>query len=592
MLNNKINVVLWDQPVGKLYWDDISKRAIFNYDKAFVEKGIDISPLKQSVKGPAGRGLPVAGNRDKLYKGLPEFIADSLPDKWGSKIFEHWAMKNKLPLKSLNAVDMLSFIGKRAMGALEFEPDVEGMTNEKDIRIDELYHLSKEIFDNRSQILIDPNKDLTLQALYEVGTSAGGMHPKAIIAINEKTGEIKSGQITLNEDYKYYILKFAENDGYPYTKIEKTYYDMAKMAKIDMMPSSLLEVEGVKHFLTERYDRKNGEKIHVLTLAAINPGVDSYEGLFDTAFELNVPETEIRELFRRMVFNVMGANVDDHVKNFSFMMEKNGSWHITPAYDMMFTVQLGGMRYDNCHSMTISGKNDNIGPEDLQDFANMYAIKNASKIIDEVAMAISNFRSLATSNEVDEYWMDKIEECLQELVPEKYRDSMKGYMPTIVEPYTTPEGFNVQQFNLSETEKHDFRVEAIIDGKFYKYIVGRKKELAREIIANGREKMSVVKKKELTRDLLLPMVYRDKGMRLITDITLYPNGENTSLFIRCRIDGVQQMGESLSTEDKNIYDTLQQTGDKVEIDMLKLELARKYFAQVLLEQENGRGIKI
>ncbi len=581
MLNNKINVTLWGEPVGKLYWDNINKRAIFNYDKSFAERGIDISPLKNSISGPAGKGMPVAGNRDKLYKGLPEFIADSLPDKWGSKVFEHWAMKNKLPLKSLNAVDMLSFIGKRAMGALEFEPDIEGLANEKDIRIDELYHLSKDIFENRSQILIDPNKDLTLQALYEVGTSAGGMHPKAIIAINEKTGEIKSGQITLNEDYKYYILKFAENDGYPYTQIEKTYYDMAKMAKINMMPSSLFEVEGVKHFLTERYDRKNGKKIHVLTLAAINPGVDSYEGLFDTAFDLNVPETEIRELFRRMVFNVMGANVDDHIKNFSFMMEKNGSWHITPAYDMMFTVQLGGMRYDNCHSMTISGKKDNIELEDLQDFANMYAIKNASKIIDEVAMAISNFRSLATSNEVDEYWMDKIEEYLQELVPEKYRDNMKGYIPTIVEPYTTPEGFNVQQFNLSETEKHDFRVEATIDGKYYRNIVGRKKDLAKEIIANGRNKMPVERKKELVSNLLLPMVYRDKGMKFISDIRIYPNQSNTSLFIRCMIDGVQQMGENLSQKDKKRYEEVKLSGNKSDIANLKAELAEKYFKNEL-----------
>lgn len=512
MLNNKINVVLWGEPVGKLYWDNISKRAVFTYDKAFIGKGIDISPLKQSISGPAGKGFPIVGNRDKLYKGLPEFIADSLPDKWGSKVFEHWAMKNKLPLKSLNAVDMLSFIGKRAMGALEFEPDVEGMSNEKDLRIDELYHLSKEIFMNRTQILIDPNKDLTLQALYEIGTSAGGMHPKAIIAINEKTGDIKSGQIMLGTDFKYCILKFAENDGFPYTQIEMTYYDMARMAKINMMPSSLFEVEGVKHFMTERYDRRNGEKIHVLTLAAINPGVDSYEGLFDTAFELNVPESEISELFRRMVFNVMGANVDDHIKNFSFMMEKTGSWHITPAYDLMFTVNIGGMGYENCHSMTVSGKKDDIGIEDLLDFANMYAIKNPNKIIDEVADAITRFRELAVANGVDEYWVDKMEEYLQGLVPEKYRESMDGYRPTIVEPYVTSEGFQVQQFRLSETEKHGFRVEAIIDDKHYKYIVGRKKELAKEIISDGRDKMPVEKKKRLVQNLLLPMVYRDKGI--------------------------------------------------------------------------------
>lgn len=585
MLKNKIDVMLWGEPVGKLYWDNISKRAIFNYDRSFIEKGIDISPLKQSIKGPAGKGLPIAGNRDDLYKGLPEFIADSLPDKWGNKVFDHWASKNKIPRSQLNSIDMLSFIGKRAMGALEYEPDVKGMTSEKDIRIDELYQLAKEMFETRSQILIDPKQDLALQALYEIGTSAGGMHPKAIIAINEKTGDIKSGQITLDKDYKYYILKFAENDGYPYTQIEKTYYDMAKMAKIDMMPSKLLEVGGVNHFLTERYDRQKGEKIHVLTLAAINPGVVSYEGLFDTAFELNVPEQEIKQLFRRMVFNVMGANVDDHIKNFSFMMEKNGLWHITPAYDLMFTVQIGGMAYNNCHSMSICGKKDNIELEDLVNFANSYGIKNTNRTIEEVATAICNFRAFATNNGVEEYWIDKIEEYLQELVPEKYRERMNGYMPTTVEPYITKEGFCVQQFSLSETEKHDFRVEAKIDDKIYKFIVGRKKELAKEIISQGINKMEVEKKKELIRNLLLPMVYRNKGMKLITDISIYPDQSGTSLFIRCKADGVQLMHERLSSGDKKRYEEIKLSGNKADMTNLKEELAEKYFKEQL---ENER----
>ncbi len=506
MLNNKLNVMLWDEPVGKLYWDARGNRAVFTYDPAFVKKGLDISPLKNSIAGTAGKGFPVAGNRDKLYKGLPEFLSDSLPDKWGSKVFEHWAMRNKIPLRKLNAVDMLSFIGKRAMGALEFVPDVEDMLTDKDLRIDELYRISKDIFESRSQAIIRPEDDLTLQALYEIGTSAGGMHPKAIIAINQISGDVKSGQIALGEDYKYYILKFAENDEFPYTLIEKTYYDMATLAHIDMMPSSLYEVEGIKHFLTERYDRQNGEKKHVLTLAAINPGMDSYEGLFDTAFELNVPEAEIRQLFRRMVFNVFAANVDDHVKNFSFMMGRDGSWHITPAYDLMFTVNIRGMGYENCHSMTISGKSSDIEVRDLVDFAGMYAIRNANRILDEVASAVAQFRRLAESNGVDAFWIDNIEACLHELVPQKYQHMMTGYLPTVVEPYQEEGGRNVEEFSLTETHKHDFHIEAVIDGKRYKYIVGHKKELAAEIIAAGRDRMPVEMKKRLIRELLIPKV--------------------------------------------------------------------------------------
>lgn len=509
MLKNKINVMLWGEPVGKLYWDTRGNRAIFTYDPAFVGKGIDISPLKNSIKGPMGRGLPVVGNRDEIYKGLPEFLSDSLPDKWGSKVFEHWAIRNKIPLRMLNSVDMLSFIGKRAMGALEFEPDVENMSTEKDLRIEELYRISKDIFESRSHAVIRPEDDLTLQALYEIGTSAGGMHPKAIIAINEK-GDVKSGQIALGEDFKYYILKFAEKDDFPYTLIEKTYYDMATTANIVMMPSSLFKVEGVNHFLTERYDRQNGEKKHVQTLAAINPGVDSYEGLFDTAFNLNIPEQEIRELFRRMVFNVFAANVDDHVKNFSFMMEKDGTWHVTPAYDLMFTVNIGGMGYENCHSLTIAGKNSDIDINDLTNFAGMYAIKNAGKILDEVASAVVQFRNIAKANGVDEFWVDKIEGYLHDLVPDKYRQKMTGYLPTVVEPYQTEEGFEVEQFCLTETIKHDFHVEAKINGKWYKYIVGHKKDLAKEIIAAGRDKMPVEKKKALIRELLIPKMQSRK----------------------------------------------------------------------------------
>lgn len=506
MLRNKLTVMLWGEPVGKLYWDDRGGRAIFSYDQAFVKGGTDISPLNNSIFGPAGKGMPVVGTRDKLYKGLPEFLADSLPDKWGSKVFEYWAMRNKIPRHTLNAVDMLSFIGKRAMGALEFIPDIEEMSSVKDVRIEELYRLSKEIFESRGRAVIGHDDDLTLQALYEIGTSAGGMHAKAIIAINQKTLDVKSGQVPLGNDYKYYILKFAENGDFPYTCIEKTYYDMALLAGIDMMPSSFYEVEGVKHFLTERYDRQNGEKKHVLTLAALSPGVDSYDGLFDVAFKLNVPEKEIRQLFRRMVFNVYGANVDDHVKNFSFMMDKDGSWHITPAYDLMFTVNVDGMRYENCHSITVSGKNSDIGQEDLLNFAGMYSIKNPNKIIDEVAKVITQFRSLAEGNGVDEYWTDRIEEYLQGLVPEKYKMQMSGYKPTAVESYQTEDGLQVEQFSLFETAKHDFHVFATIDKKPYKYIIGHKNKLAKEIIAAGRDEMPVEKKKELVKMLLIPKI--------------------------------------------------------------------------------------
>ena len=274
-----------------------------------------------------------------------------------------------------------------------------------------------------------------------MGTSAGGQHPKAIIAINETTHDIRSGQVSLPEGYTYYILKFAEGDDFPFTQMEMVYYEMAKEAGITMMLSRLIQIEGKHHFLTERYDRVNGEKIHIQTLAAMNPDATSYEDLFEVCRKLNIPANEQSELYRRTVFNIMGGNVDDHIKNFSFLMEKNGTWHITPAYDMTFTTNLDGAAYENIHSMSISGKNDGITEVDLLLFAKLNGIKNAKKIIEEVSFAVSHFYNYATNYQIGDYWQDRIEQHLSGLVLPNIGETMKHYLPTIVEPYEAEDGF-------------------------------------------------------------------------------------------------------------------------------------------------------
>lgn len=504
--------MLWGEEVGRIYWDTRSKRAVFSYNPDFIRKGIDVAPLTAPINGAAAKGFPVVGSREKLYQGLPPFLADSLPDRWGNKVFENWAVKNHIPKHRLTPVDKLAFIGRRGMGALEFIPAVDGLESPNTVQIDSLYRLAQRIFEEREAISVQDDEGLDLQSLYEVGTSAGGQHPKAIIAINETTHEIRSGQVLLPEGYTYYILKFAEGDDFPFTQLEMAYYGMAKEAGITMMPSRLLRIDGRSHFLTARYDRAGGRKIHTQTLAAMNPDADSYEDMFEVCRKLGIPANEQSELFRRMVFNVMGGNVDDHVKNFSFMMEPDGVWHITPAYDVTFTTNLDGTVLENAHSMSIQGKFEDITEEDLKLFARQNGIKNAGRIIDEVCTAVSHFYTYASECQIDDYWKDRIESFLSGLLPSAFGETMKHYLPTVVEPYMTEDGFRVSDVRIVESPRHDFRVDAVIDGKTQKYIAGCKSDLAAEIVRKGRGKMSADDMKALVKRLLLPLARRDAGL--------------------------------------------------------------------------------
>lgn len=511
MEGNILSVMMWGNEVGKLYWDERGKRAVFNYNPDFVKKGRDIAPLTASIRSAAGNGFPVVGNKEKPYQGLPPFLADSLPDYWGNKVFEHWAAQNHLPKQRLTPVDKLAFIGRRGMGALEFIPAVSGLDSPKSIQIDSLYRLAQKIFDEREEIFVRDDENLNLQSLYEVGTSAGGQHPKAIIAINEETHDIRSGQVQLPEGYKYYILKFAEGDDFPFTQMEMAYYDMAQEAGINMMPSRLIHIDGKYHFLTERYDRPEGRKIHTQTLAAMNPDAGSYDDMFETGRILNLPANELSELYRRMVFNVLGGNVDDHTKNFSFMMDMDGKWHISPAYDVTFSTNLDGTAYENIHSMSVMGKTEDITETELILFAKQNGIKNARKIIEEVSMAISHFYQHASRYLIDDYWKDRIERFLSGLVRSPFKDTMNHYHPTVVAPYETEDGLSVSDVRILENSRHDFRIEAAINGKIQKYIAGRKSDLASEIRHKGRDKMRVDDKKSLVARLLLPLARRDMG---------------------------------------------------------------------------------
>lgn len=416
MKDNIIQVQLWDKNVGLLSWDDNKGCSVFQFDKDFMLYGWNIAPLIAPLDSAyVQKSFPMSGNKEKLYGGLPEFIADSLPDYWGNIVFQKWMEANHLQPKSVNAVDRLSFIGKRAMGALEFQPAHIQEDASINIELSSLYELANRLFLDRQDINIDMSNNLIMEDLYKVGTSAGGQRPKAIIGMDEDTGIIRSGQADLPPNFNHYILKFdtSKRDELPTTKVEMAYYLMAKDAGINIMPSKLVEIEGTKNFMTQRFDRQNGKKIHTQTLAAMSAFADAYEDLFVVGRKLNLSADEQSQQYRRMVFNVIAENVDDHTKNFSFIMQPNGEWHISPAYDIVFSADPDSHFYRN-HELTILGKRKNITKQDLLLFAQRQDIKNATSIIDEVTEVVMNFKAYAEKVEIDDYWIKKIMRVIEE----------------------------------------------------------------------------------------------------------------------------------------------------------------------------------
>ena len=343
---------------------------------------------------------------------MPSFIADSLPDNWGNKVFNEWAKSRHISTRYLSALDRLAYIGKRGMGALEFlPPAAKELELPFKVEIAELYKLSQSVLNDARKFKTNIQPDILIESLFKVGTSAGGRRPKAIINLNPETGECYSGQVEAPAPgYIPAIIKFDEHSDIPTTRIEYSYYLMAKEAGLNMMPSRLIEGEQAVHFLTERFDRRNGKKIHVQTLAAMMPTSDSYEELFYAACKIGILPTDLKQLFLQTVLNVLGANVDDHNKNFSFLMNDDGIWHIAPAYDFTFSVDPSAPSYMNRHCMTICNKNFNIGRKDLLELAERYNIKCANAIIDNAASIVSDYEHYAKQAGVDDYWINQIKE--------------------------------------------------------------------------------------------------------------------------------------------------------------------------------------
>lgn len=463
-----LRVLLWGEEIGRLAWDAKRRLSYFIYNPAFLKKGLDISPLVAPVAG--ARSLsPVWGEDPRVYQKLPAFLSDSLPDAWGNQLFELWRQQNHISNADITPLDKLSFIGKRGMGAFEFLPEISRERKASKIDIESLAELAKRIFTERENAGILPEESMTMQSLLTVGTSAGGRQPKAIVAINRKNGEVRSGQIAGLEEFDYFLIKFG-NSQYSSAELEMAYYELATKAGINMMPSRLYQVEGNNHFLTKRFDRDKGKKIHTQTLAAMCPDADSYEQLMAVCRKLHLPEADCYEVFRRMVFNVLANNTDDHNKNFSFVMAEDGTWRLSPAYDMTYIIDTGGFLPNEDHCMYIKAKLRDITREDVIQFAKDNGIRRPNAIIREIANSLKQFRAVATKYGVDEQWIGRVESTIVEHLRSWGEVEESGVTEFEIN------GHIVRNIRLEQAYKGNYHLLAEIDGQERKFIIGKSKE--------------------------------------------------------------------------------------------------------------------
>ena len=481
MTTRILKVILWGREVGRLCIDPRRHLPYFEYNREWIETGLDISPLDASIKLPQNL-RPIFGASEKMYQKLPPFLADSLPDAWGNELFEQWRLQQGIKPGEITPLDKLAFIGKRAMGALEFFPETSNFNPNEAINLKALIDLAEQIYTQRENARIDPGQSLTMQALMAVGTSAGGRQPKAIIAINRETGEIRSGQVDTIIGFEYCILKFGIKERST-AELEMTYYEMAKKAGIQMMPCWLMDVEGDKHFVTQRFDREGEKKLHMQTLAALFPEADSYERLLWVCRKMRLSERDSEEVFRRMVFNVLANNTDDHNKNFSFLMDEQGHWSLSPAYDMTYIFNTGGFLPETRHCLMIHGKYDGITLDDAMELAAENGVRKAESIISEVGKAVLEFRALAERNGVKEQWISAVETTLNGNLEFWGFTNAKASSS-----YLDGEGRKIENARLEQQYKGNYHLLATIDGKERKYVIRKKTaehdEISRTGIAN------------------------------------------------------------------------------------------------------------
>lgn len=427
-------IKIWGEMVGAVAWDEQQQIGTFEYDPKFIQHQWELSPLKMPLNtSPNIFSFPEnRPSRNSLYntfKGLPGLLADVLPDKYGNQLINVFLAQQGRSENSMNPVEQLCFIGTRGMGALEFEPvTLPSRDRTSLVEIDNLVKVAQKMLRQRASFQTDFQKDEqeAVKQLITIGTSAGGARPKAVIAYNEKTQEVRSGQTNVPKGFEHWLIKLDGvsdvqlGDTQGYGRVEMAYYLMAKDAGIDMMPCTLLEENGRAHFMTKRFDRDQNTKHHVQTFCALkhfdfNEVTSfSYEQLFQTMRELRLSYEAAEELYRRMVFNVLARNCDDHTKNFSFILKKGETWQLAPAYDICHAYRPGS-QWVSQHALSINGKRQNITTDDFLNVAESMNIKHAKKIIAQVNEVIANWNFYADTVHVDSVKKKNIKDSLIEL---------------------------------------------------------------------------------------------------------------------------------------------------------------------------------
>jgi serine/threonine-protein kinase HipA len=418
--------MLWGSRIAAVSIDEDARYATFQYDPAFVRSGIEVAPVQMPLREQPYRfpGLP----RD-AFSGLPGLLADALPDRWGTALVNAWLASQGREESSFDVVQRLCYVGTRGMGALEFQPAHElAVADGADLQVDALVRLASEVLAQRAEFVAELSKnpdEEAMKAILAVGSSAGGARPKAIIAYNDVTGQVRSGQVQVGDGFRHWLLKFdgvsragdhGLTDPQGWGAVEYAYAKMARTAGIEMTESRLLEENGRRHFMTRRFDRpEHGGKLHVQTVGALahvsynEPGTFSYEQVLLLIRQLRLGTPVAEQQFRRMVFNVVARNQDDHVKNVAFLMDRDGTWSLAPAYDVIWAYKPGNPWLDS-HQMSINGKRDGFSLADLRAVAAVAGLKrgHAESILAEVSGVVASWRGIAHDVGVDEPIVEQI----------------------------------------------------------------------------------------------------------------------------------------------------------------------------------------
>ncbi|HDY7458590.1 TPA: type II toxin-antitoxin system HipA family toxin [Vibrio vulnificus] len=440
MVMEVITITYQDDLVGAVSFDTEKGLGSFEYDPSFVKKGVELSPIKMPLSNRIYRFPELDFN---TFKGLPGLIADSLPDDFGNAVLNAWVASQGRSPSDITPLQRLQYTGKRGMGALEYAPatKLRSLNASQQVEIQSLVSIAQEILDSRGNFEVELKQNgqddrEAMMSLLSVGMSAGGARPKAVLAFNEDFTLVRSGQTNVPSGFTHYLMKFdgvsehnknQETFGDPlgYGAMEFAYHLMANKCGVDMMPCRLLHEGNRRHFITQRFDRIKNSKVHVQTLNGLahidykKPGSFSYAELFGIARQLKLSAVDAEQLFKRMTFNIIARNHDDHSKNFAFMLKqdrlKKDKWSLAPAYDLAYSYKPGS-KWVNSHWMSLNGKRDNFTRSDFYSLEKLSPIFNKRKIddiIDSTIEHVSTWRQLAEEWDVPKTLINEIQENLR-----------------------------------------------------------------------------------------------------------------------------------------------------------------------------------